>query len=348
MFDLGVFTIAILVSCACAISGVFLVLRKMSMTADAISHSVLLGIVIAYMAGAALDSPLLMIGAVAVGVISVALSESLTKSKAMSEEAATGAVFPLLFSVAIIIISLKYRGVHLDVDAVLLGNLEFASMNKLIIAGVDLGSKGLYQNGAVLILNLIFVLLFYKELSAVCFDFTHAAVMGIMPSAVHYFLMSMVSLTAVASFDAAGSILVIALMTGPAATALLLTKRLKNVLIYSVIIAAFNAGVGYFTAIIYDISISGAISVLTLLVFLTVLFFSNNGVVAQSIMHLRQKKDIAMLLFLTNIDNFKSKNIIKKAEKKCYIIINKGYILTEKGKEFIIKIQNLYGIGKIM
>ena len=128
--------------------------------------------------------------------------ELLVKSKKTSEDAATGVVFPLLFAVAIIIISLEFRGVHLDIDSVLLGNLEFVYFDQIVINGIRWGPKVFYVLLAVFALNFTFFAVFYKELKIVSFDPKLAAVLGISPIIIHYSLMVLVSLTAVTSFDA--------------------------------------------------------------------------------------------------------------------------------------------------
>lgn len=128
--------IAVMVAVACSLPGVFLVLRKMSMMSDAITHTILLGIVIAFFITHSLTSPLLIVGAALVGVITVFLTEILNSTKLVSEDSAIGIVFPLLFSIAIIMIS-KYAGsVHLDTDSVLLGELAFAPFNRMKIGEI--------------------------------------------------------------------------------------------------------------------------------------------------------------------------------------------------------------------
>ena len=104
------------------------------------------------------------------GLITVALTEALVNTKKIKEDAATGVVFPLLFSIAIIIISLFINNVHMDVDAVLLGKLELSAIEQLVVFGVNIGPKLLYISLLVLIINLVFIKLFYKELKIVSFD----------------------------------------------------------------------------------------------------------------------------------------------------------------------------------
>ena len=203
--------IAVIVAVACALPGVFLVLRRMAMMSDAISHTVLLGIVLGFFAIGSLESPLLVLAAAAVGVLTVSLVELLIRTRLVRQDAAIGLVFPALFSVAVILISRFARGVHLDVDAVLLGELAFAPLDRVLVAGLDL-PRSLVVMGVILLLNVTFIALFYKELKLTTFDAGLAVALGFSPVVVHYALMIMVSVTAVGAFDAVGSILVLSLI----------------------------------------------------------------------------------------------------------------------------------------
>lgn len=155
--------IAIFMSAACALPGNFLVLRRMSMLTDAISHTVLLGIVLAFLAVGSLDSPFLIIGASLMGVLTVWLIELLYQSRLVASDSAIGLIFPLLFSIAVIFVTRYAGNVHLDTDCILLGELAFAPFDRLIINGMDLGAKGLYTGGAVLVLSIAVISLFIKK-----------------------------------------------------------------------------------------------------------------------------------------------------------------------------------------
>lgn len=252
--------IAVLTAAGCAIPGVFLVLRKMSMSADSITHTILLGIVLAFMAVNDLSSPLLLFGAAAVGTATVWLTELLAKTRLVSEDSATGIIFPLLFSVAVILIT-KYAGsAHLDTDSVLLGELAFAPFDRMTVGGVDIGAKGIYISGGLLVLNIVLVSVFFKELTVVSFDPVLAAVMGFSPALVHYSLMTLVSVTAVGAFETAGSVLVTAFMIAPAAAAYLLTDNLKHMIFIAVTIGVASGVLGFHTAILLDVSISGSMA----------------------------------------------------------------------------------------
>ena len=166
----------------------------------------------------------------------------------------------ILGSIGVILIS-RYAGdVHLDVDAVLLGELAFAPFNRLTVLGRDIGPKGLYLMGGILLLNLLLILVFYKELKLATFDAGLAGALGFSPAVIHYGLMTAVSITAVGAFDAVGSILVVALMIAPPATAYLITDRLSSMLVLSSLIGGISAVSGYWAAHALDVSIAGSMA----------------------------------------------------------------------------------------
>ena len=169
---------ALIVSSACALLGVFLVLRKMAMMTDSIAHTILLGIVMAFFITESLTSPFLIIGAAAIGLLTVYLTELLQRTKLMAEDSAIGIVFPFLFSIAIILITRYAGNVHLDVDAVLLGELAFVPFDRFIVFGRDMGARAIYIMGTILLIDLLYVTLFYKELKLVTFDSALASVLG--------------------------------------------------------------------------------------------------------------------------------------------------------------------------
>lgn len=296
--------IAAATAAACAIPGVFLVLRRMAMMSDAISHSILLGIVIGFFVVESTTSPVLIFFAAAVGLLTVVLVEWLQRTGLVREDAAIGIVFPLLFSLGVILISRYAGNVHLDIDAVLLGELAFAPFDRLQIGGWDLGPKGLWVMGTILALNVALVIAFFKELKLATFDPALAASLGFAPALLHYGLMSMVSVTAVGAFDAVGSILVVALMIGPPAAAYLLTDDLKKMLVLSVLIGALSAIAGYWMAHWLDASIAGAMATMIGIVFLGVLLFApNRGLVAQVRRRERQKVDFAQTMLAIHVMN---------------------------------------------
>lgn len=253
--------IAILISVGCALPGAFLVLNKMSMMADSITHTILLGIVIGFFITQDLSSPVLIVGAALTGVATVWLTELLKGSRLLSGDSSIGIVFPFLFSIAVILISRYAGSVHLDTDSVLLGELAFAPFDRLLINGIDIGAKGIYIALSLLAVNIAFIALFFKELKLMSFDPVLGAILGFSPLILRYALMTVVSLTAVGAFQAVGSVLVIAFMIGPPATAYLLTDDLKKMLFLSGFIGTLGSILGYTGARVLDVSIAGTIAV---------------------------------------------------------------------------------------
>lgn len=286
--------IAVLIGAACALPGSFLVLRRMSMMSDAITHTILLGIVLAFFVTGDLSSPLLIAGATVIGVLTVWLTELLRRSRLVAEDAAIGTVFPLLFSIAIILISRYAGSAHLDTDSVLLGELAFAPFHRLIIFGMDIGARGIYVGAALLLLNVVVIALFFKELKASTFDPVLAAILGISPTIVYYGLMTLVSVTAVGAFESVGSVLVVAFMIAPPATAYLLTDDLKKLLWLSAGIGAATGLVGYRLASLWDVSIAGMMALVAGAVFfLAFAFAPRRGLISSSLMRRRRRRDFA-------------------------------------------------------
>ena len=158
--QLEIIVIAALTAVACALPGVFLVLRRMSLLSDAISHAILVGI---------LNSPLLIVAAMLTGVLTVALVELLVRSGRLKEDASIGLVFPALFSIGVILISRYAGNIHLDTDAVLLGELVYAPFDRATFLGLE-APKALWTMSAVLVINLAFIAALYKELKLTAFD----------------------------------------------------------------------------------------------------------------------------------------------------------------------------------
>lgn len=307
--------IAAIVSVACAIPGVFLVLRKMGLISDAISHSILLGIVLGFFITQDLNSPILILLACLVGVLTVVMVELIQKTKLVKEDTAIGLVFPALFSIGIILISLKANDIHLDVDSVLLGELAFAPFDRLFINGKDFGPKALWIMGSILIFTLTLLLLFYKELKLSTFDAGLSAALGFSPVLIHYSLMTVSSVTVVGAFDSVGAILVVALMIVPAATAYLLTHKLKSMLMLSVFFGLFSSIGGYWVANLLDASIAGSMATMLGVIFFTVyLFAPKKGLLANLFKEKRQKSEVQLLAFLLHLHSLNEDNDL---EERC-------------------------------
>ena len=300
--ELEILAIAIVTAVAAALPGTYLVLRRTAMVSDAISHAILPGIVVAFFLTHDLNSPLLLLAAAATGVLTVVLIEALIRSRLGPEDASIGIVFPALFSIGVILISRGASGVHLDTDAVLLGELAFAPFHRLTIAGIDLGPAALWSMGTILVVNAALIILAWKELKLATVDAGLAAVLGFQPLVIHYTLMSMVSVTAVGAFDAVGSILVVALMIAPPATAYLLAERLGSMIGLAVVIAAAGAALGWAAALALDVSIAGSIATAGGVVFgLAFLMAPERGLLAQVRRRSGQRLDFAVRLLLVHL-----------------------------------------------
>lgn len=351
--------IASLVAIACAIPGTFLVLRKMAMISDAISHSILPGLVVGFFITQDLNSPWLILFAAITGVLTVVLVEKIQQTKLVKEDTAIGLVFPALFSIGVILIAKFANDVHLDIDAVLLGELAFAPFDRMYYGEIDLGPKSLWVIGSILAATLILLFAFFKELKLSTFDAGLATSLGFSPIVIHYGLMSVASITTVGAFDAVGAILVVALMIAPAASAYLLTTNLKKMIGLACFFGVFSAISGYWMAHSLDASIAGSIATMLGFVFLMIyLFAPSNGFIAVLYREKQQRIEVSLITFLLHLKNHKeteerhvnhlnehinwhkvrSKTILSLALKNNMILISNDVVfLTEKGDEFTTK-----------
>lgn len=266
---------------ACALLGTFLVLRRMSMLGDAISHSVLPGIAIAFLITQSRASVPMLLGAAALGVLTTFLVETLHRRGGLQQDASIGVTFTWLFAVGVILISRYVRSVDLDQDCVLYGDIAYVPLYLVTLGGVVL-PESVVMLGGIFLLNLLFVLIGYKELKITSFDPALATSLGISATLWHYLLMGMVSVTTVGAFWSVGAILVVALLIAPAATAWLLTDKLNRMLLYAVFISVVSSIAGYYLALWLDGSPAGAMAVASGVCFALALFFSpTHGVIAK-------------------------------------------------------------------
>jgi manganese/zinc/iron transport system permease protein len=299
---LTIVLVASFVAASCALVGSFLVLRRMALLGDAISHSVLPGIAIAFLLTGETTSFLMVLGAGALGVLTVFLVEILSRSRRLYEDAAIGVVFPALFALGVILINRYAHGVHLDVDCVLYGEIAYAPLDTWTVAGVTLGPRALWVAGSILLLDVALVIVLYKELKLASFDSGLAVAMGLSPVVVHYVLMSAVSVTVVGAFESVGAILVVAMLVVPPATAYLLTRRLKTMIALAVAFGIAAAVVGYMSSRALDCSIAGAMASAAGLFFVLALFLSpHEGLVAVTLRRRRLRNALEGHLVLLHL-----------------------------------------------
>lgn len=247
-FDTWIVITAALSAMACAVLGNYLVLRKLSMMGDAISHTVLPGLAIAFLITGTRDSVPMFIGAAVIGIVTALLVQGLSKYSRMDEGSAMGVVFTTLFAVGLVLITNAAEHVDLDPGCVLYGAIELAPLDTRRLFGLDVPIAAI-TNGLMLIVNLAFVGFFHKELKVCAFDPEMAESLGISAGRMHYVLMTLVAATCVSAFESVGSILVIAMLIVPGAAAWLLVGRMSSMILVSLIFAAASAFLGHLSAI---------------------------------------------------------------------------------------------------
>ena len=275
MDDFWIILTGILVASSCALLGCFLLLRKMTMVGDAISHAVLPGIVLAYLVSQSRASVTMLVGAALFGVLTTVLIEVLHKNGKLQADASIGVSFTWLFAIGVILISYFAGQVDLDQDCVLYGEIAYVPLDVWIANnGDNLGPISVWLMGINLLLVVLLIIIGYKGLLLTSFDPVMAATMGISTAIWHYVLMGAVSLTTVFAFESVGAILVVAFLIGPAATAYLMTENLKSMLLLSVVFGIIAAVGGYWLAVWIDGSIAGAMAAVIGLEFMLVFLFA--------------------------------------------------------------------------
>jgi manganese/zinc/iron transport system permease protein len=239
---------AMLSAIACALPGCFLVLRRMSMMGDAISHAVLPGLAVAFLVTHSRDSLTMFIGAALVGVLTAVFVEAVNRHGQVEESAAMGVVFTSLFALGLVLLVRGADHVDLDAGCVLYGAMELVPLDTVDFLGGRV-PRAVLKMGAVVIFNALFILALFKELTISTFDPALSDTVGINSRWMNLALMAVVAVTAVAAFESVGSILVIAMLIVPAATAQLLTQRLAPLIAVALITATLSAWLGHISAI---------------------------------------------------------------------------------------------------
>ncbi|MBA4437838.1 MAG: metal ABC transporter permease [Nitrosopumilus sp.] len=301
--DLIIIGTAVLVAANCASIGTFLVLRQMAMMSDAISHAILLGIVIAvFMVGGRETIPVI-VGGVLSGILTVSIVEMLYRTGKLKKDSSIGIVFPFLFAIGVILVT-QAGNVHIDAQHVLYGSIEFVPFDTLYLDEINLGSKSVWVLGILAIANISFITILYKELKISTFDASVAVSVGLMPMLIHYLLMIMVATTSVVAFESVGAILVIAFFIVPASGAYLLTDRLSHMIGISVILGTVSAIAGYLFAILFDVSIAGSMATIAGAIFGIIWVFApNRGLISRWRRVSKQRFEIDLGIVLTYIQD---------------------------------------------
>ena len=243
-----------LVAICCSIPGSFLVLRKMSMVGDAISHSVLPGIVIAFFIAGSMQSVWMLVGA-----LTTFLIEFLHQKGKIQTDASIGVTFTWLFALGVILVTYYAGNAHIDQDCILHGEIAYVPIDLIYTSsGSPVAPKAVIILSGLLALILLFATAFYKELFVTTFDPSYAQSIGISTEKWHYLLMGLGALTTVASFESVGAILVVAFLISPAVSAYLLTTDLKFMLLLGAVFGIISSAGGYLLAYWTSGSIAGA------------------------------------------------------------------------------------------
>ncbi len=252
------------VTAACGLIGNYLILRRLALVGDAISHSVLPGLVVAFLFSGSLQIGAMFVGAVVAGVLTTLLIELIHTRSRVKTDAAIGITFCSLFAIGVIMINAFAGQVHLDTECVLYGEIGYVPLEETVSlfgGRLNLGPAPVVTMGVVFALVAVLVLLFYKELLVSSFDTTLAASLGFAPRVIHYCLMSLLSVVVVAAFESVGAILVIATLILPGATAQMISTRLPIIMGLSLAHAALSSLGGYHLARWLDCSTAGAMVV---------------------------------------------------------------------------------------
>ena len=288
-----------LVTAACGMIGNYLILRRMALVGDAISHSVLPGLAIAFLLMHSLKTVPMFIGALVAGILTTVLIELIHKKSRVKQDSAIGITFSTLFAIGVILISFgQMEAVHLDAECVLYGEIALVPLDLVqtqlgpgalsVVEKIPGLNSEMFLNGNLLTIpppsvirmavvtgiTLLLILVFYKELLVTSFDSGLSSSLGINSTVVHYTLMGMLSVIIVSAFEAVGAILVIAMLILPGATASLLVHRLPPMFGITVIHSALSAGGGIHLATWLNCSPAGAMVVAGSVLFALAWMFS--------------------------------------------------------------------------
>lgn len=275
-----------LVGSACGLVGNYLMLRRMALVGDAISHSVLPGIAVAFLLSGSRSSWAMFIGALVAGVVTTVIIEAIHRNSRIKQDAAIGIAFTTLFAIGVILISIFAGQVDLDQECVLYGEIGSVPLEEsAVIGGRAIGPAALVRMALVLAGTVLLIGVFYKELLVSSFDPGLASSMGINATAMHYGLMSWLSVVVVSAFESVGAILVIAMLILPGATARLLSNRLGVIMVLSVVECALASLIGVHLAYWLNCSMAAAIVVAAAGLFCLVWIFSPTQGLVRRVIH---------------------------------------------------------------
>ena len=268
MFDFWIILTACIIAINSSLLGGFLVLRKMSLIGDALSHAILPGIVIAFLISGEINSFWILLGASSFGIFAIVLIDWLNRVGGFGKDSSIGIIYTLLFAIGIILITSKAKNADIDVDCVLFGDINTVPLvNKIM--GVPTPTFNLIL---ISFITISFILFGLKGFQITSFDKGYAKTLGISIGFWSYLLLGLSSISTVFSFDSVGAIMVIGLMVIPASFANLITKNLRSFLFIAVSFGILNCLVGHLISIAIDVPTVPTIClIMGLILFLTLI-----------------------------------------------------------------------------
>ncbi|HBH53800.1 MAG TPA: hypothetical protein DDY91_18085 [Planctomycetaceae bacterium] len=249
------------VALCCAWLGCFMILRGQALLGDALSHTVLLGLVVAVLWTGSLGSGTLLLAALVTAVVTAVMIQLVSGTSRVKEDAATGIVFTTLFALGVILLSTLAPRLHLDAQHAMYGNLEFVAIGeKQGVLGMLLPIT-LVQMSVVCLVLLGLLVLFYQPLLISSFDPQLARSLGVPVRWVDAGLLGAMSATVVGAFSSVGAILVVGLLIAPPATGFLMARRLPGMLMWASVTGLLSALIGFHLAYIWDVTAAGMIVV---------------------------------------------------------------------------------------
>ncbi|MDG1896477.1 MAG: iron chelate uptake ABC transporter family permease subunit [Fuerstiella sp.] len=345
-------TMAVGALCAvcCSLAGCFLVLRRISLLGDALSHSVLAGTAGVYLLTGRVDPVPMLCGAIAAGIVTAVLTQFVHKAALVPEDSSIGIVFTSLFAFGVVVVS-QAKHVHLDLDCVLFGDLAFAGVNLHPTFGwlVPESFRSLIPT---LMITLLLLAVFWKELRLTSFDPTLAVTLGFSATLMHYLLTTVVAIVTVSAMDVVG-LLVVALLIVPAAIARLLTDRLSTMLVLSCLIGVSCTTIGYLLALRWDSSAAGLSAVVAGAELLVAIVVSpKNGLLGRLLRTVRLRiricaEDVLAGLFRRQERSDAPDKRVQASVSECHTLAGGG-IMSVAALRWLLSRQLLQQAGPVM
>lgn len=272
--NLTILIILILTALVCVFPGIIILEKKLAMTTDAISHSILLGMVVGFFIANTIDSIYLFVGAIIVAFLTIYLINKITYSKKIGHDSATILIYSLFFSLAIILITMFANNIHLDIDSVLLGEVIFTPLSTINIFNIKIPIV-IINLLIILLINLCIFISLKKEFLLYCFDEEFCFLNKFNPKILSLLITFMIGVSSVVCFGVVGSILVTTFFIVPVSVAKLFAKTYNDLIYLSITFSLFNVIIGYLLSILFNVNISGMIAFVSGIMYILFFFFKN-------------------------------------------------------------------------